>query len=853
MVEEITTLPRRRQRIQLPGFLKDGGKIAERILAFNWETTSLGSIDSWPQSLKSAVNIALQTPVPVVLLWNEDGVMIYNDAYSIFAGQRHPFLLGSKVVDGWPEIADFNRNVLGKGLKGQKLSYKDQQLVLYRNNKPETVWMDLNYSPVMDEGGKPVGVMAIVVETTDRVLAEQKQKQAEVALRSEKTRLRNLIMHAPAVIAVMRGPEHVYEFANPSYRQVVGHRPLLGKTIREALPELTGQGIYEMCDQAYQTGKPSYGNEVDVLLDMGGKGKVSQYYFNFVYQPYFDDKDRVEGILVHAVDVTEQVVARKQVEEQNVVLKMIASGASLEATLEYLMRSIEKQSPNKMKGSILLLDSDNKHLHHGAAPSLPKKYNEAIDGLEVGPSVGSCGTAVYRKEPVIVSDIASNPLWKDFKDLAERHNLRSCWSTPIMSAKHQVLGTFAMYYEEPHLPSNEDRHIIEFVTRTAALIIERKKAEKALTDSEERFRFMAETLPLKIFTTNAEGKITYFNPQWTEYTGVPMDKLLKDRVLTFIHPEDLDTSMESWGQALKDGKALQNEQRLRRHDGQYRRHISSARAMRNEAGEIVSWFGSMTDIEDVLQTAIQKEKLEILAEGLREQRRQLLAINNAKDEFISLSSHQLRTPATAVKQYISLLMNEYFGAVTPEQNLALQTAYDSNERQLKIINDLLRTAQLDSSNYALVKKRQPIADILRESAQELQTALELKNQRMIFKDNGLKTALLVDQNEVKLAFVNLLENAIKYSYPGGTIQIDLQKKNDKLEVHISDEGVGIAKEDAHRIFEKFTRIDNELSDTVNGTGLGLYWVRRIIKLHKGTIAVQSELGKGSTFIVKLPV
>src|SRR5687768_15055774 len=128
--------------------------------------------------------MVLASPVPIVMLWGEAGVMIYNDAYSGFAGGRHPQLLGSKVREGWPEVADFNDNVMKVGLAGGTLSYKDQELTLHRHGKPEQVWMNLDYSPVLDESGRPAGVVAIVVETTDRVLSERRVRASEARFRS---------------------------------------------------------------------------------------------------------------------------------------------------------------------------------------------------------------------------------------------------------------------------------------------------------------------------------------------------------------------------------------------------------------------------------------------------------------------------------------------------------------------------------------------------------------------------------------------------------------------------------------------------------------------------------------------
>ena len=154
-------------------FPSGSGELSALIRHFDWAKTSLGPLATWPQSLKTVTDTLLWSPVPIVLLWGEDGVMIYNDAYSGFAGARHPQLLGSKVSEGWPEVADFNDHVMKVGLSGGVLSYKDQELTLYRHNRPEQVWMNLDYSPVLNEAGQPAGVIAIVVETTQRVITER--------------------------------------------------------------------------------------------------------------------------------------------------------------------------------------------------------------------------------------------------------------------------------------------------------------------------------------------------------------------------------------------------------------------------------------------------------------------------------------------------------------------------------------------------------------------------------------------------------------------------------------------------------------------------------------------------------
>ena len=160
-----------------------GYPVAAILQSFDWMSTSLGPRASWPSAVSTTVELILASPVPIVTLWGEDGVMIYNDAYSGFAGGRHPNLFGSPVRLGWPEVADFNDNVMKVGLAGGILSYRDIELTLYRNGAPEQVWMNLDYSPIYDDRRKPIGVMAIVFETSERVRVEQALKQNEARLR----------------------------------------------------------------------------------------------------------------------------------------------------------------------------------------------------------------------------------------------------------------------------------------------------------------------------------------------------------------------------------------------------------------------------------------------------------------------------------------------------------------------------------------------------------------------------------------------------------------------------------------------------------------------------------------------
>ncbi|WP_375263012.1 sensor histidine kinase [Palleronia sp.] len=286
-------------------FLVGGGEMAERIRCYDWSTTPLGPIEDWPESLKAAVRIVLRTPVPIVMLWGPSGVMIYNDGYTEFAANRHPDLLGSGVREGWPEVADFNDNVMKVCLAGGTLSYQDQELTLHRGGRPQQAWMNLDYSPVLDENGVPAGVLAIVVETTARVLADRRNA-------AEQDRLQRLFEQAPSFMAMLRGENHVFEMVNPGYMRLVGRRDILGRPVSEALPEVATQGFIDMLDTAFRSGEALTATAMPVLLQRHEGRAPEQRHVDLVYQPIRNDEGIVTHIFVQGSDVTERVVAERQ-------------------------------------------------------------------------------------------------------------------------------------------------------------------------------------------------------------------------------------------------------------------------------------------------------------------------------------------------------------------------------------------------------------------------------------------------------------------------------------------------------------------------------------------------------------
>jgi PAS domain S-box-containing protein len=228
-------------------------------------------------------------------------------------------------------------------------------------------------------------------------------------------------------------------------------------------------------------------------------------------------------------------------------------------------------------------------------------------------------------------------------------------------------------------------------------------------------------------------------------------------------------------------------------------------------------------------------------------------LEKAKEEFVSLASHQLRTPATGVKAFTSMLLDGYAGKLTAKQREFLLKAVDSNERQLQIIDDMLNVARADSGRLVLVLEKLDLADMVAKVVDEQRSTIEGRHQTITVTGPKKGPELVADPSRLRMVIENFLSNASKYTPEKGKLAIDFSADDKLVTIKISDSGVGIAKKDIARLFKKFSRIDNPLSTAVGGTGLGLYLAGKIIELHKGKINVESKIGKGTTFAIQLPL
>ncbi|WP_312511095.1 ATP-binding protein [Massilia sp.] len=289
-------------------FLSGGGMMGAMMRAHDWSASPLGHPRTWPQALRTVVGLMLNSKFPMFVAWGDELGFLYNDSYIAILGEKHPSALGRRFHDIWAEIWQDIYPLIDRAMNGEA-SYMDRlPLRMRRHGYDEQTWFRFSYSPVRGDDGAVAGMFCACVEMTGEVLAQRYRDE-------ENERLVTLFEQAPGIIAVLRGPDHVFELTNRSYLALIGHRALVGKPAREALPEVQGQGFFELLDHVYQSGQPFVGHAVPLRVQRDQNdpnAPLEERFIDFVYQPIHDAHGKVSGIFVEGSDVT----ARKRIEDE---------------------------------------------------------------------------------------------------------------------------------------------------------------------------------------------------------------------------------------------------------------------------------------------------------------------------------------------------------------------------------------------------------------------------------------------------------------------------------------------------------------------------------------------------------
>jgi PAS domain S-box-containing protein len=518
---------------------------------------------------------------------------------------------------------------------------------------------------------------------------------------------------------------------------------------------------------------------------------------------------------------------------------MVARGTSLSHVLESLCRLVEERTAGVL-ASILLLEGDR--LRHGAAPSLPKAYTDAIDGAVIGPTAGSCGTAAYRAQQVIVADIALDPLWADYREVALPHGLRACWSTPIFSSDGTVIATFAMYFRAPRRPSARDQHVVEQITHLAGIAIQRKLDEDKLRESEDQWRAVFENNPIMLFVVDAARTVVSVNPSGAEQLGYTVDELIGRSVLDVFHPADREAVQHQVAACFERlGRASSWELRKVRKDGTVLYVRETARAMRRTGRDPV--------ILVVCEDVTERKRAE---EALHRAQAELAHVTRLTTlgQLAASIAHEVNQPLAAIVADANASLN-WLAAAEPELGRVRETLAAIAVDGHRAADVIQRIRQLATKTEPR-KARLDVNDVIRDVVALVRTEVARYEITVTLDAAAPLPSVVGDRVQLQQVVLNLVMNAIEAIAPvtdrPRTLVIRSERDGDDVvRVAVHDTGVGIRAGDLDRVFNAF------FTTKPSGMGMGLSISRSIIEAHGGRLWAAPNEPHGAIFQFSLPV
>lgn len=699
---------------------------------------------------------------------------------------------------------------------------------------------------IRGENGEMLGSVLTIRDVTEKKRAAAQQESLLKEVQAFKRRLEELFKQAPALMAVLRGAQHAFELANDHYMQTIGAREILGRSVREALPELEGQDFFERLDQVYQTGEPFIGTEVLVRFQRSAGQPLEARFLDFVYLPLRDANGAVSGILLHGVDLTERKRSKILAAGQTEALRLAIAGAELAEVLETLARAAEAQAGGAVVASILLYGPDGKHLRSVAAPSLPESYGELVTGMAAELPAGTWSTALCGDAELWVADIQTDPLWSKLHELAQAQGLHSCWSLPILSSEGKGMGAFVLYFRESRVPTAGERESMALLSNTAALVIDRQSETRKRQEAEERVRLATAAAEMAVWSWDpAADKVTWENDRAYDIFGLTRSAQLinESTLLTkFIQPEYAQAFRQAATATLKEGKRFYFEGQIRRTNGELRWVEVIGRLRPENEAEPLRVIGTVSDITE-------RKKAE---NELRHLAAELSAADRRKTEFLATLAHELRNPLAPLRNGLQVMR---LAGDEPETQTKMQDLMDRQlTHMVHLIDDLLDIARISSGKVNLKKQRIQLQGVLANAVEACHALIQSKEHKLTV--DMPEEALLLDADPTRMAQVvsNLLNNAAKYTPTGGRIDLSVYQDADEAVISVTDTGVGLAPSSLLTVFEMFSQVGRTLEQAQGGLGIGLSLVRRLVALHNGKVmAVSPGLGQGSTFIVRLPL
>ncbi len=858
--------------------------------------------------------IFTQLPVAILILRGPAYIIeSTNDINLMIWGQTRE-VIGRPLLEVMPDFKDPDHLKILEDVytTGKPFYSTALPIKITKKGRSETGYYNVEYQPLRAPDGSITGLFVIGFDITSLVTTKLQLQKSE-------QQFRDMIVHAPVSVAIYRGRNFVFEFANTHYLYRVDRtsEQLIGRPFFEALPELKGQGLEELLNKVLDTGKPHH--EREHSLSFTSHGRKEYRYSNFVYQPLRNADNEIDGVMIILNDISDIIKSTKAIKES-----------------ERQFRNLVMQSPVAMgilRGESWRIDMANDALlkiwDRTAAEVSGKKLMDVFPELE-GQPFPALLKQVYKTGKTYGQDEAVAYIKSTAGEMMEKYV--QLQYTPMLDADGRPDG------------------IIITINDITAQV----KARKQIEENELYFRKMADNVLVIIFLWKSDGYCTYKNRQWFEYTGANLEDAQGFSWFNYVDINSRPEVQQTFFSAVKNKTSLKVELQLRRKDGAYRWFEKAVTPRLNEQGEVEGYIGTLTDIherkltEEKLKDAEERLRLaaeatglatfdmdlqnlvtigsprlfEILGLGYKEatavSRTEVLrtiypgdlpVIDNAfrqahesgnysyevrvlapdnsirwittrgkiyfsgshkplrmigtveditrrkqleqhKDAFMGIVSHELKTPVTTLKVYTQMLQQN-FEAANDHRAVHMLSRMDSQINKLStLIKDLLDTARIDSGRLQVEHQVFDLNSVIDSVLEDL-AITGITHQ--VVKQNNQAYFILGDAARTAQVITNLLANAVKYAPCNTDIIINTQEKNNFVLCSVQDFGTGISSDNLINVFDKYFRINNSSHGTYPGLGLGLFISSEIIRQQGGEIWADSYEGQGSTFWFSLPL
>jgi len=813
-----------------PGSPGGAGAMAAAMQAYPWARTPLGDPAGWPLPLKTLAELMLASTQPMFMAWGAQQTWLYNDAFVPILGLKHPAALGRPALEVWGEAHDDLAPLFDRVFAGEPVHMNDIQLMLDRRGRLEEAHFAFSYTPVRDETGRVAGLFGTCIETTDRVLADRRHQAAQ-------QRQRRLFEQAPGFIAVMHGPEHVFEFVNAAYVRLVGEREVMGRRVRDAFPELAAQGFLELLDRVFATGERYVASHVPLLLQEPGTEQADVRHVDFIYEPIIDEIGSVTGIFVEGHDVTEAHRAQAELranERRQAVLVELGDRlrehddpAELSyAAAELLGRTLDVSRAGY--GTIDLAAETITIERDWNAPGI-----RSLAGTLHFRDYGSYIEDLKRGETVVFADAERDPRTRANAAALKAISAQSVVNMPV-TEHGGLVALLYLNHAEPRAWTPDELSLIREVADRTRTAVARRRAEQellALTASleqqvaertAERDRVWRNSRDLLV-VVGVDGIFRAVNPAWRAILGHDPADVVGRSFLDFVWPEDAAPTRAALEQAGTRRDLTDFENRYQHRDGTPR-WISWHTAAE---GQLVYAYGRDVTAAHEQARALQQAEAALLQSQKLE----------AMGQLTGGVAHDFNNLLAVVSNNLFLHRRMSPECEQSPQLAAIARAADTGAR---LTRQLLAFARRQAIRPEAIR----LQDELPEMRQVLQASLGGSIEIRVDIDPALP-AVRVDRAEFEVAIINLAMNARDAMPEGGVLSIRGRRDGDAVALCVIDTGTGIPPDVLARVFEPFFTT----KEPGRGTGLGLSQVYGFATQAGGRVDIASRPGLTSITLV----